>query len=238
MLKNGIYTEGSPFNKKMNMKNLLCLFGLFLTVNLTAQTTHQQTYWTRLFVKVKLDSNWTWQIEADERRLILPDKQLQFIAHTHLHRKLSKNTEGSLGVTFSSVRQGLIDVNEYRLFQEFYVYQNLTPKLRLSHRLRPEQRWFENVEKGAIVDGFNFKFRLRYRPQLDFKLNKKWSFKTNAEIMYHQDAYDQFRFFMATEYRFNPHLSMEMGYLKVNQQRSSGGFFDRDNLRTTFYFNL
>jgi hypothetical protein len=220
------------------MKNLLLLFCLFLTVNLTAQTTHQQAYWTRAFAKVKLDSNWTWQFEADERRLILPDKQLQFIAHTHLHRKFGLYTEGSLGATFSSVRQGLIDVNEYRLFQEFYFFQKLTPKLRLEHRLRTEQRWFENVEKGAIVDGFNFKFRLRYRPQLVYKMNKKWSFKTNAELMYHQDSYDQFRFFMAGEYRFNPLFSIEMGYLKVNQQRASGGFFDRDNLRTTFYFNF
>lgn len=220
------------------MKNLLCLFGLFLTVDLAAQTTHQQAYWVRFFAKVKLDSNWTWQTEADERRLILPDKQLQFIVHTHIHRKLSKNTEGSLGVTFSNVRQGLIGVNEYRLFQEFYVYQNLMPKLRLSHRFRLEQRWFENVQKGEVIAGFNFKFRMRYRPQLDYKFNKKWSFKTNAEIMYHQDKYDQFRFFVGGEYRFSPAFSMEMGYLKVNQQRFSGGFHDRDNLRTTFYFNL
>jgi hypothetical protein len=220
------------------MKNLLSLIFIFLTVNLTAQTTYQQAYWTRAFAKVKLDSNWTWQFEADERRLILPDKQLQFIAHTHLHRKFGLYTEGSFGATFSSVRQGLIDVNEYRLFQEFYFFQKITPKLRLEHRLRTEQRWFENVEKGAIVDGFNFKFRLRYRPQLVYKMNKKWSFKTNAELMYHQDSYDQFRFFMAGEYRFNPLFSIEMGYLKVNQQRASGGFFDRDNLRTTFYFNF
>jgi hypothetical protein len=220
------------------MKNLLLLFYLSLTVNLTAQTTYQQGYWTRAFAKVKLDSNWTWQFEADERRLILPDKQLQFIAHTHLHRKIGLYTEGSLGATFSSVRQGLMGVNEYRFFQEVYFFQKLTPKLRLEHRLRTEQRWFENVEKGAIVDGFNFKFRLRYRPQLVYKMNKKWSFKTNAELMYHQDSYDQFRFFMAGEYRFSPLFSIEMGYLKVNQQRTSGGYFDRDNLRTTFYFNL
>ncbi len=220
------------------MKNLLCLFGLFLTVNLTAQTTYQQAYWTRVFAKVKLDSNWNWQIEAEERRLILPDKQLQFIAHTHLHRRIGQNTEGSLGASFSSVRQGLIDVSEYRLFQEFYVYQKLTPKLRLSHRFRTEQRWFENIEKGAIVEGFNFKFRYRYRPQLDYKWDKKWSLKTNVEIMYQQGNYDQFRFFMGGEYRFSPIFSLEMGYLKVNQQRSSGGYFDRDNLRTTFYFNF
>jgi Protein of unknown function (DUF2490) len=220
------------------MKNLLFLFCLSLTVNLTAQTTHQRAYWIRFFAKVKLDSNWVWITEADERRLILPDKQLQFIAHTHLHRKFGLYTEGSFGATFSSVRQGLVDVNEYRLFQEFYFFQNLTSKLRLEHRFRTEQRWFENVEKGAIVDGFNFKLRLRYRPQLVYKMNKKWLLKTNAELMYHQDAYDQFRFFMAGEYRFSPLFSMEMGYLKVNQQRLAGGFFDRDNLRTTFYFNL
>ena len=220
------------------MKNLLLILCLHSTVNLTAQTTHQQAYWIRLFAKVKLNSNWTWFAEIDERRLILPDKQLQFIAHTHIHRKLGRNTEGSLGASFSSVRQGLIDVKEYRLFQEFYIYQNLTPKLRLAHRLRTEQRWFENVEKGAIINGFNFKFRYRYRPQLELKLNKKWALKTNAELMYHQDSYDQFRFFIAGEYRFNTLFSMEMGYLKVHQQRSSGGFYDRDNLRTTFYFNL
>jgi hypothetical protein len=220
------------------MKSLLFLFILGFTVNLTAQTTHQKAYWTRFYAKVKLDSNWSWQIEADERRLILPDKQLQFIAHTHIHRKLSKNTEGSLGASFSSVRQGLIDVKEYRLFQEFYLYQNLTPKLRLAHRLRTEQRWFENVEKGTIIEGYNFKFRYRYRPQLELKLNKNWSLKSSAELMVYYNAYDQSRFYLGAEHRFNPHLSVEMGYLKVHQQRSSGGFYDRDNLRTTFYFNF
>ena len=227
---------------KIHFSNLriLCNLLIFscLSLNVKAQTLHQQAYWTRLYAKIKLDSNWTLQAEADERRLILPDKQLQFIAHLHLHRKLSQNTEGSLGVCFSASRQSAIDVKEYRLFQEYFYYQKLSPKWRLSHRLRTEERWFENVEKGAIIDGFNFKFRWRYRPQLDFKINEKWSLKTNAEIMYHVDKYDQFRFFLAGEYRFNPHISLETGYLKVHQARSSGGFTDRDNLRTTFYFNF
>ena len=219
---------------------ILCKILIFscLSISVKAQTLHQQAYWTRVFAKIKLDSNWTLQAEADERRLILPDKQLQFIAHLHVHRKLSQNTEGSFGATFSSVRQGVIDVKEYRLFQEYYFFQKLTPKIRLAHRLRTEERWFKNVEKGAIVDGFNFRFRWRYRPQLDFKINKKWSLKTNTEIMYHTDTYDQFRFFLAGEYRFNSLLSIEMGYLKVNQARSSGGFTDRGILRTTLYFNL
>jgi hypothetical protein len=220
------------------MKNVLLLCCLLAATHVTAQVTHQQAYWVRLFAKVKLDSNWTWQLEADERRFILPDKQLQFIAHTHIHRKIGKVMEGSLGTSFSAVRQGLIDVKEYRLFQEVYFFQRLTSKLRLAHRLRSEQRWFENVEKGAIANGFNKKYRYRYRPQLEFKFNKAWSFKTSAELMYHTTGYDQFRFYMSAEHRFNKGFSMEMGYLKVHQQRASGGFYDRDNLRTTFYFDF
>ena len=143
-----------------------------------------------------------------------------------------------MGVSFANTRQNLINVNEYRLFQEFYFFQKLTPKMRLTHRFRTEERWFENVENGEIVAGFNFRFRWRYRPQLTLKLNEKWSLKTNAEIMYHVDKYDQFRFSLSGEYRFNPKMSLETGYLKVHQARSSGGFTDRDVLRTTVYFNF
>lgn len=221
------------------MKNILLLFCLlFATTCATAQVTHQQAYWVRLFAKVKLDSLWALQLEADERRLILPDKQLQFITHAHIHRKIGKVMEGAFGTSFSAVRQGLIDVKEYRLFQEFYFFQHLTPKLRLAYRLRSEQRWFENVGKGAIISGFNRKYRYRYRPQLEFKFNKAWSFKTSAELMYHTTGYDQFRFYMSAEHRFNKDFSMEMGYLKLHQQRALDGFYDRDNLRTTFYFDF
>ena len=55
----------------------LCNILIFscLSLNVKAQTIHQQAYWTRAFAKIKLDSNWTLQAEVDERRLILPDKQ-------------------------------------------------------------------------------------------------------------------------------------------------------------------
>ena len=219
---------------------ILCNVLIFtcLSIICKAQTLHQQAYWGRVLVKVKHDSNWTFQTEADGRRSILPDKYLQFIAHAQIQRKIGRNTEGALGVSFSNNRQNLINVNEYRLFQEFYFFQKLTPKIRLTQRFRTEERWFENVEKGAIVTGFNFRFRWRYRPQLTLKLNEKWSLKTNTEIMYHVDKYDQFRFSLSGEYRFNPKMSLETGYLKVHQARSSGGFTDRDVLRTTLYFNL
>ena len=118
-----------------------------------SQTTHQSTYWTRLYVRAKLNDKWSWQTEADNRRFFNENKQLQFIAHTHLHRKLSKNTEGALGFTYSEVWQGHLPVSELRPFQEFYIFQPLTTRLRLSHRFRTEQRWFHNYKGETLVVG-------------------------------------------------------------------------------------
>jgi hypothetical protein len=205
------------------------------------QTTHQSTYWTRLYARVKIDSAYSWQIEADNRRFFGENKQLQFIAHTHLHRKFSKNTEGSVGFTYSAVWQGNLPVSELRPFQEFYFFQPLNGRLRLSHRIRTEQRWFHNYSGEKLTSGYNFKFRFRYRPQLDYKLSKHWALKLNDELMYHHDDFDQNRIYGAVEYKFKPDLSLEMGYMKLLQKRANNkGYFDRDNLRVTVYkdFNL
>ncbi len=221
----------------MKLKGCFVVFFILFFIGKTyTQVTHQQAYWTRLYVRVKLDEKWSWQIEADNRRFFGENQQLQFIAHTHVHRKLGKNTEGSLGFTFSEVWQGNLPVPEFRPFQEFYIFQPLNSLLRLSHRIRTEQRWFRNYKNEALTEGYNFKFRFRYRPQLDYKLSEKWGLKINDELMYHHDDFDQNRIYGSLEYKFNKGLSLEIGYLKVYQKRANNkGYFDRDNLRVTVY---
>ena len=166
---------------------------------------------------------------------------MQFIAHTHVHRKLTQSTEGSIGFTFSEVWQGNLPVPELRLFQEFYIFQPLNSRLRLSHRIRTEQRWFHNYKNEALTEGYNFKFRLRYMMRFEYKMSEKWALKANDELMYHHDDFDQNRIYGAVEYKFRKALSLEMGYMKVLQKRANNkGYFDRDNLRVTIYkdFNL
>ncbi len=214
----------------------IVFFTLFIVVKTFSQVTHQSTYWTRLYFRVKMDSVYSWQTEVDNRRFFNADQQLQFIAHTHLHRKLGKNTEGSLGFTFSEVWQGNLPVPELRPFQEFYIFQPLNSRLRLSHRIRTEQRWFHNYKKEVLTEGYNFKFRFRYMLRLEFKLSEKWIFKANDELMYHHDDFDQNRIYGSVTYSFLKNLSLEMGYLKIYQKRANNkGYFDRDNLRVTIY---
>ena len=166
---------------------------------------------------------------------------MQFIAHADIHRKISANIEGALGFTYSDSWQADLPVPELRPFQEFYVFQKLTNKLRLSHRFRTEQRWFHNYAKDAfgaetLTSGYNFKFRFRYMPRLEYKWNNKWTLKTNAELMYHQDDFDQYRYYGGVEYKILKDLSLELGYLKVYQKRlNNKGYYDRDNLRVTVF---
>ena len=141
-----------------------------------------------------------------------------------------------MGLTYSAVWQGILAAPEWRPFQEFYFYQKLNDKARLTHRLRTEQRWFHNYKTDVLTEGYNFKFRFRYMLRFDYKLSDKWVFKLSDELMYHTDDFDQNRIYGGFEYKFAKTASIELGYLKLYQKRSGGkGFYDRDNLRLTVY---
>lgn len=224
------------------MKKMILLIVLNINViSLYSQVLHQNAYWLRLYFRVKINDNWSAQTEFDNRRFFGENQQLQFITHTHLHRKIGKNTsrrdmEGSLGFTFSEVWQGDLPVPELRPFQEFYTFNKLSNKWRLSHRFRTEQRWFHNYIGEKLTSGFNFKFRFRYMSRLEYRFSDKVLMKGNAEVMYHHDDFDQYRYYGGLEYKFFKNLSIEAGYLKVYQKRANNkGYFDRDNLRVTIY---
>jgi Protein of unknown function (DUF2490) len=230
------------FNRKQYMmRYIICILLLFSSLYAKTQTTHQSTYWTRVYARIKLNDTYSWQFEADNRRFFNANQQLQFIAHTHLHRKIGKNTEGALGFTFSDTWQGNLPVPELRPFQEFYFFTKLNDKWRFSQRLRMEQRWFHNYAKNAagsevLTSGYNFKFRFRYMPRLEYRASEKWVLKLNDEIMYHADDFDQNRLYSGVEYKFSKDLSLELGYLKAYQKRANNkGYYDRDNLRVTMY---
>ncbi len=207
---------------------LLLLFLVFFE-NAEAQTTHQQAYWLRVYARGKLQEKWSWHLELDERRLIRPDRQLQFIAHAHLHWRVGARTEVSLGGSHSIVNE----LPEWRLFQELHYVVPIGGQLRLANRFRTEQRWLSQVEGD-----WRLRFRLRFRLQLDYKIGAKWVAKISDEIMWHKEAFDQNRTYVAFERGLSKVLSWELGYLKIFQRRTESTCFERDILRSTFYLNF
>lgn len=207
----------------------LMLLGLAFCGNAQAQTTHQQSYWLRAYARGKVQEKWSWHLELDERRLIRPDRQLQVIAHAHLHRRVGERAEVSAGGSHSAVNGRA----EWRLFQELHYAVPLGSRLRWVSRLRSEQRWLRQPEGD-----WQWRLRGRYRAQLDYKISPKWTLKLSDEAMWHTDEFDQNRLYAATERRFSRSFSWEVGYLKLCQKRSESAYFDRDILRSTFYLNF
>jgi Protein of unknown function (DUF2490) len=189
--------------------------------------THDQSYWIRLYVQGKINTNWTWQLEADERRFIKPDRQMQFIAHATVQRKLCKSTGIGGGLTFSEVNA----VPEWRLFQELNWTKPLGDAVKLSVRFRPEQRFFHLGENN-----WDQRFRWRYRLQLVYALNQGISIKGSEELMRQNGDFDQNRLYGALNFKISKKVAVEVGYLKIYQKRTEARFFSRDVLRTTFYY--
>lgn len=222
-----MYTKSSRNNWKSPV--WLALFWSLQATVLPAQVTNQQSYWLRFYFQETFAKKWSWHLELDERRLINPDRQLQFITHAHVHRQLGKGTEVSIGGSYSVVNQ----VMEHRLFQEFHYNKLLGQRMIWANRFRTEQRRMEK-EEGL----WQWRFRVRYRLQLGYLLGKNWGLKLSDEIMWHTDAFDQNRIYVAIEKKFSKVFSLEIGYLKLYQFRSESAYFDRDILRSTFYLKL
>lgn len=203
---------------------LVCAFS-----SAVAQTTRQEAYWVRVYLRKTLPQHQVLHWEIDERRLVQPDRQLQFISHLHLHRLWGKKAEGSLGITYSVANQ----LSEWRPFQEFFYRMPLHPAITWSNRFRTEQRYLQRSD-----DTWHWRFRFRYRFQLDYRPAPRWNVKAGDEIMYHADGFDQNRIYCALEHRFSKYLSTELGYLKIYQARTKTVFFDRDVARFTIYFDF
>jgi len=206
---------------------LLLLFVAFSAA--FAQTTNQQAYWIRLYARTKISKNTMLHFEADERRFVRPDRQLQYISHLHLHHSWGRQMEASVGMSYSRVNH----LNEWRSFQEFFYRMPLGKNLIWSNRFRTEQRYLQRFN-----DTWRWRYRFRYRFQIDYRIAPQWLLKANDEIMYHADGFDQNRIYFAVEHRFSKLIAVEVGYLKLYQAAAGNAFFDRDILRTTAYFDF
>ncbi len=212
-------------------------FALIFGFNaLQAQTIHEQAYWMRVVARAKLTDKWTWQTEAESRRFMDNNQALQRIVQTHLHLKLGNYTESALGVFYSDTWPNGIKTPELRVFQEFYRYQSLKKAVRLSHRLRVEERWLHNVSKTELTSGYHFKMRYRYRAQVDWKINASWSLKLSDELMAHAANFDQNQAYIGLQFTIKKDCFIELGYLNMVQKRNNTiGYLDRNNLRLTLF---
>lgn len=177
-----------------------------------------------------LKSKLELHVEVDERRRLDNNNHVQFISHNHLRWWINSKAAIAGGVSYSYAN----GLKEIRPFQEFHYRMPITKTIEISHRFRTEQRWLQNANK----EDYRFRSRWRYRLQCSYMPNKRWILKAIYEVMTHTDAFDQNRLYSGVEYKFNAHISLEMGYLSILQKRSETAKLKSDIFRTTVLFKI
>jgi Protein of unknown function (DUF2490) len=235
------------------MKYILLLIPLFWFSQTQAQanTTFQNLYWLRYYNQLSFNQKLTWHNEIEMRRFLDNNRLHHIIGHSHLHYKILPNVDVALGITYSEQSPQFSDatstlvVPEIRPFQEVTTSQTFGKRISLSYRFRLDERFIRKNNSTVLLDGSDFNFRLRFRPQLNINLSKLESktptnLKISDELMVNfggeilYNRFDQNRVYVGFEKVLSKNVSLELGYLHWFQQRNSGkDFFDRNILRMT-----
>jgi hypothetical protein len=229
------------------MRPYLLGFLLITTsVPATAQTYHQNLYWLRYQTQIKVSSAWTMNNDIDYRRFVGPDVENQLIIHSRFHYKIGRWDLAS-GLTYSIAYAAIPedgyknDIHELRPVVEAS-YEAPVGRVHLSHRLRFDNRIFqEDPEESLLKESF-YVPRLRYRLQARFPLKKNESSETTIgiriadEFMVNgkENVFDQNRIYATVEFLLSKHFSFSSEYIYVYQQRfGREEYFSRNVLRLT-----
>lgn len=239
----------------MSIKFKFSLFLTFCFINLGllsfGQSIKEQAVWYGYFFTIPLSQKWHNVTELQERHLVRPIQQNQFMVRTRFHRNLGKNLDASTGLSlFLHHKIGELendDINwpEIRPHLDISLKTKLR-KLTLDQRFRGEIRFFQNFDSNhtVLLDGFFFRaYRSRYRLQASILLAKPWGEKTlnlklAEEIMgmiggdYSQFTFDQNRISADLSLELSRNIQLELGYVYWHQTRNSGGFLDQHIFRT------
>jgi hypothetical protein len=138
-------------------------------------------------------------------------------------------------------------VVEHRPFQQLQWYSRF-PKTRLMQWIRLDERFRPKLtQSGKLAGGYDFNWRLRYNYAFFIPLTKKGlnpgslQFLINDEIMFNfgkkivYNYFDQNRLFAGLVYQFTPESHVQMGYMNIFQQQSSGNKYRSLHCIRLFY---
>lgn len=238
----------------------VALFILLCPLFLSAQkkVTNQQLLWYTYNNTLRFSENWSLQSEVQERRFFNPGAQHQLLFRSNIQRKLIENWSISAGMTYflqgpqDPESKSKLTVPELRPDFGFDNKQKLS-FMTISHRYRIEARFVHDVTNNEITSDYHFlSFRFRYQLGFDIPIwrnsdtkKERLSLKLKEEILLNagskivKNTFDQNRLYAGINYRINPAIAIEAGYLNWYQQRPSGTeYYDRDIIRLSLFHTL
>ncbi|SDM67482.1 Protein of unknown function [Daejeonella rubra] len=210
-------------------------FGQTLKKNFIKQSLSTAAY----SANFEFSPKWSLSAEIQERIFLEPVRQSQIFLKSQVNFSLLKDL--SLGNGFAYYLNSPGDqefassfkVPEIRLNHEL-AYRHQLKHLNIGHRYRMEERFIRKRLDDSLIHGYRFIERLSYMVSLECNLirsknkvhdlNLKVSdgiyINSNGGIIY--NTFDQNRFYAGLNYQLIRNLSVELGYINLFQQRSSG----------------
>lgn len=238
---------------KPKLSTALLLTWILISIDtlVFGQTIQQKAIWYGYFFTMPISEKWYNVTEIQERHLVGPIQQNQFLIRTRFHRKLGENWDGSTGISlFLHHRIESLENDDFN-WPEIRPHLESTFKSRLGQvileqRIRGEARFYQNflAESEKLTEGFFLlAFRARYRLQATFPIakiqgEKALKLKIANEIMgmgggeIGSISFDQNRITSDFIFELSPKIQLEIGYVYWHQARNSGGFLDQHIIRT------
>jgi hypothetical protein len=198
----------------------------------------------------KLSDKFSLHTEVQLRRNDYVSHWQQQLYRIGLDYHLNKQNSVTLGYGFISTfpygeQPIVVQTAEHRIWQQYITQANFG-RFYLHHRYRLEQRFIERASLNAmnekVVDGFNFRQRVRYRFLVNVPLSRKTMedntlfFSTSNEVFLGfgkgigKNILDQNRFFAGLGWQFTKRHNVQLGYMNQFVVKANGIQMERNHL--------
>lgn len=235
------------------MRSRLIFLFIFFVCVLHAQPKTIKTsnlVWLGDFSKITLNKNWSVYFDCGLRRTEWLNKWSQVLVRPGITYNLKENLSITTGFAWFSHFSGSLARNELRGWQQLLWTENYG-RLKLSQRLRVEQRFNQAVENDRTTDVYKYNTRYRYQLSVQLPLNKgsiqdkTWYLVLSDEAMINSgreivyNFFDQNRAAAGIGYKWNEKLNVSLSYMNDFIQRNQAGIFENNNVIViNFYHNF
>lgn len=204
---------------------------------------HNSIGWYTATISPKISEKWAGHIEYQWRRNDIITQWQQSLLRLGMTYKLHPQVSAQIGYGWiRTFDYGDISLTAAgRTFDEHRIYEQLVAnssygKVRLSHRLRLEQRWLASytAKEDPKPQKWNYLNRIRYMPRVDVPIGTKGTYAAAYDEIFigfggniEQNIFDQNRIGILLGYQLNSKVRLEGGFL--NQTVQLGRRIDNQN---------
>jgi hypothetical protein len=235
------------------MRKSLIYFFICLASYSAAQTKiikRNNLVWFGDINKITLNDKWTVYFALGLRRTEWLSKWSQVLFRPGITYQLNKNVSLTAGVAWFDHFSGKMEKNEFRGWEQLQ-FNDAYGRLKLSHRIRVEQRLNQSVSNDRVTENYRYNTRYRYQISAQVPLNKasledrtfyiilsdEVMINSGTEIIY--NYFDQNRASAGFGYKLNERLNVSVSWMNDYIQRNQPGMFENNNVIViNFYHNF